>query len=206
MHSLGFNPIYAILMSALIFAGSMEFIAAQLLLTTFDPFNVFLLTLMLNARHIFYGIALLKSYKKTGVFKYYLIFGLCDETFAINKSTDVPANIDKSKFYLYVTLLNHSYWVIGATIGSLLSTLISFEIPGIHFVMTALFVVIFMNQWLSEKDLGRSHFNSLLGVIITVICLIIFSKDNFMLISMLIIVFILLLKRAVERKSKVADS
>lgn len=99
MHSLGFNPIYAILMSALIFAGSMEFIAAQLLLTTFDPINVFFLTLMLNARHIFYGIALLNSYRKTGIFKYYLIFGLCDETFVINKSTELPKEIDKTKFF-----------------------------------------------------------------------------------------------------------
>lgn len=203
MNALGFHPIYAILMSALIFAGSMEFIAAQLLLLSFNPINVFLLTLMLNARHLFYGISLLKNYKGTGKLKYYLIFGLCDETFAINKSTEVPKEYNKNLFYFYSTLLNHAYWVFGATLGSLVSSLLTIEIPGIHFVMTALFVVIFMNQWLSEKDLKSSHFNSIIGIIIPTICLILFSKDNFMIISMLIIIPILLYSRNNERKKKI---
>ncbi|TKI88318.1 branched-chain amino acid transporter AzlC, partial [Bacillus cereus] len=119
MNSLGFSAIYPILMSLIIFAGSMEFIAANLLLVAFNPIHALFLTLMVNARHLFYGISMLDKYKGTGKKKFYLIFGLCDESFSINSTVDIPKGVDKGWFMFFVTLLNHLYWGIGAAIGGI---------------------------------------------------------------------------------------
>lgn len=119
MHSLGFSAIYPIIMSFMIFAGSMEFVAANFLLGAFNPMNALFLTLMVNARHLFYGISMLDKYRGTGKKKLYLIFGMCDESFSINYTANVPANVDKGWFMFFVTLLNHLYWVAGAAIGGI---------------------------------------------------------------------------------------
>ena len=155
MHSKGFSFLYPVLMSLFIFAGSMEFVTVNLLLTAFNPLSAFLLALMVNARHLFYGISMLDKYKNTGLKKPYLIYGMCDESFSINCTVTPPADVDKGWFMLFVTLLNQIYWVAGAALGSLLGSVISFDTTGIEFVMTALFVVMFINQW-EETDNHRS--------------------------------------------------
>ena len=196
MNSLGFAPFYPIVMSVLIFAGSMEFVAAGLLLGGFNPLNALLLTLMVNARHLFYGISMLDIYKGTGRKKAYLIFGLCDESFSINCTASVPKDVDKGWFMFFVTLLNHIYWVMGATLGSLLGALIPFEIQGLDFVMTALFIVIFLEQWFKEKN----HSSAGIGLSLSLLCLILFGSERFIIPAMLLIfICFTLLRRPLEK-------
>lgn len=183
MNSLGFSFVYPMIMSLLIFAGSMEFLAANLLLLEFNPMNAFLLTLVVNARHLFYGISMLDKYKDTGRKKIYLIFGMCDESFSINSSAEIPSNIDKGWFMFWVNLLNQIYWVVGATIGGIFGSFIKFSTKGIDFVMTALFVVIFLDNYIGKNK----KFSSLVGLISSLICLIIFKEKNFILPSMILI-------------------
>lgn len=169
MNSLGFSAIYPILMSLIIFAGSMEFIAANLLLVAFNPIHALFLTLMVNARHLFYGISMLEKYKGIGKKKFYLIFGLCDESFSINSTVDIPKDVDKGWFMFFVTLLNHLYWGIGAAIGGIFGSFVHFNTKGLDFVMTALFVVIFVEQWMREKK----HYSALVGLGLSIFSLII---------------------------------
>ncbi|OIK15960.1 azaleucine resistance protein AzlC [Bacillus sp. MUM 116] len=196
MNSLGFSAIYPILMSFTIFAGSMEFVAANLLIGTFNPINALFLTLMVNARHLFYGISMLDKYKGIGKKKFYMIFGLCDESFSINYTVDVPKNVDKGWFMFFVTLLNHSYWVIGATIGGIFGSLVKFNTEGLDFVMTALFVVIFIENWMKEKK----HHSALAGLGLSAASLIIFGGNNFILPAMLAILGVLtVLRKPLEK-------
>lgn len=129
-----------------IFAGFMEFITVNLLLPAFNPLYAFFLTLMVNASHLFYGISMLDKYKKIGCKKWYLIYGMCDESFTINCTVTPPPDADKGWFMFFVTMLNQIYWVSGATLGALLGYVIQFNTIGIELVMTALFAVMFINQ------------------------------------------------------------
>ena len=162
----------------------MEFVTVNLLLSTFQPVYAFLLTLMVNARHIFYGISMLETYRGTGWKKFYLIYGMCDESFSINCSTTPPPGVDKSWFMFFVTLLNHIYWVTGATLGALVGYVIHFDTTGIEFVMAALFVVIFLDQW----EQGGDHKAALTGVACAGLCLVIFGSQSFILPAMLLMV------------------
>ncbi len=181
---------FPILMSATVFAGSMEFVAVGLLLGGFHPLLALGMTLMINARHLFYGLSMLDRYRGMGWKKFYLIFGMCDESFSVNCSAEAPDGIDRSWFMFFVTLLNQSYWITGATLGSLLGSLVSFSTEGIDFVMTAMFVVIFLEGWLKEK----SHVSSLLGLGVTLLCRLLFGVDLFLLIAMPVILAVLLLQ------------
>ena len=156
----GFSFVYPMLMSMTIFGGSLEFVAASMLLSTFAPLQTLLAALMIQARHLFYGISMLEKYKDTGWKKPYLIFGMCDESFSINYSTEIPDDIDKGWFMFFVTLLNRVYWVTGSTLGGIIGGLIKFNTYGLSFVMTAMFVVIFLDQWLKEKQ----HISSCVGL------------------------------------------
>ncbi len=187
MNAEGFGFLYPCLMSMTIFAGSMEFVTVTLLLGNFDPIGAFMLTLMVNARHLFYGIPMLDKFRGTGLKKLYLIFGMCDETFSINYTADIPEDVDKGWFMFFVTLLNQLYWVSGATLGGIFGSLIKFNTEGLDFVMTAMFVVIFMEQFLKEKN----HIPSFLGLGISLLCLIIFGADSFIIPSMIGILVIL---------------
>ena len=153
-----------------------------MLLGPFNPSGAFLLAVMLNARHLFYGISLLKKYGNAGNKKWYLIFGMCDESFSINCTTDAPVGIDENWFMTWVTMLNQFYWVFGATIGGILGNLISFNTHGLEFVMTGLFIVLFLEKWLSEKN----HVSSILGLILSGISVLIF-KGNFIIPAMVAI-------------------
>ncbi|EEL61792.1 Branched-chain amino acid transport protein azlC [Bacillus cereus F65185] len=201
MNSLGFSAIYPILMSLIIFAGSMEFIAANLLLVAFNPIHALFLTLMVNARHLFYGISMLEKYKGIGKKKFYLIFGLCDESFSINSTVDIPKDVDKGWFMFFVTLLNHLYWGIGAAIGGIFGSFVHFNTKGLDFVMTALFVVIFVEQWMREKK----HYSALVGLGLSIFSLIIFGGNNFIIPAMIMILLVLtILKKPIENVEEVS--
>lgn len=187
MHVSGFNVIYTFCMSLFIFAGSVEFITVNMLLGAFHPLQAFLLALMVNARHLFYGISMLDKYKNTGLKKFYLIFGMCDESFSINCTAEVPPDVDRSWFYFFVTILNHSYWVSGATMGAVFGSLLRFNTQGLEFVLTAMFVVIFLDQWLKEKN----HTSGVLGIALSLGCLLLFGADGFIIPSMLAILIAL---------------
>ena len=191
MNQSGFKFYYPMFMSFIIFAGSVEFATGSWLRGSFEPVNIFFLTLMINARHLFYGLSMLEKYNIPGWKKLYLIYGMCDESFSINATLDVPKDIDNGLFMFFVTMLNQIYWVAGATIGGIFGSFIPFDTKGIEFVMTALFVVIFLENWLNEKD----HNASVIGLFISFICLMIFKGTNFIIPSMIIILSILTLLR-----------
>lgn len=191
MNVAGFSFIYPMIMSLVIFGGSLEFVTVSMLLSPFAPVQTFIMALLIQARHIFYGISMLDKFKRLGWKKFYLIFGLCDETFSINYTADIPSDVDKGWFMFFVTLLNHFYWVSGATIGGLVGSLLKFNTDGISFVMTAMFVVIFLEQWLKEKK----HYASFTGILVSFICLMIFGADNFMLPAMITILILFTLLR-----------
>ena len=192
----GFGFIYPMLTSVVIFAGSMEFVTVNLLLGAFNPLQALLMTLMVNARHIFYGLSMLEKYRIPGVKRLYLIFGMCDESFSINCSAEPPEGVDKNLFMFFVTLLDHAYWVAGCTLGGIFGSLLSFNTEGLDFAMTAMFVVIFLENWLKEKK----HTSSLLGIGLTVFCLILFGPTKFIIPAMLAILAALtLLRRPIEK-------
>lgn len=199
MHSKGFPFVYPLFMSLFIFAGSMEFVTVNLLLSAFHPLSAFLLALMVNARHLFYGISMLDKYKNCGPKKFYLIYGMCDESFSINCAVTPPPEIDRGWFMFFVTLLNHIYWVSGTTLGALLGYVIHFDTTGIEFVMTALFVVMLVGQWEEADD----HRPALTGIVCSLVCLLLFGGDRFMLPAMALIVLCFSLGRhKIVRKEK----
>jgi 4-azaleucine resistance transporter AzlC len=203
MNVSGFSFVYPMIMSCIIFGGSLEFVAVEMLLSPFAPVQVFVMTLLIQARHLFYGISMLDKFKNMGWKKFYLIFGMCDETFSINYTAKIPEDVDRGWFMFFVTLLNQFYWVSGATIGGLVGSLIHFDTEGISFVMTAMFVVIFMEQWMKEKH----HISAYIGLGAAVICLILFGADSFMIPTMLVIVTLLAaLRKPLERNGKPLES
>ena len=199
MNVSGFSFLYPMLMSITIFAGSMEFITVDLLLGSFNPVQAFLMTLMINARHLFYGISMLDKFRGTGLKKLYLIFGMCDESFSINYTAKIPPDVDRGWFMFFVTLLNHFYWFSGSTLGGIFVSLIHFNTEGLDFVMTAMFTVIFLEQWLKD----RQHISALLGLGISLLCLWIFGADNFIIPSMAAMLMMLtLLRKPVEKREE----
>lgn len=191
MNTAGFSFVYPMFMSALIFGGSLEFIAVEMLLSPFAPVQALIMALLVQARHLFYGISMLEKYKGVGWKKYYLIFGMCDETFSINYTAEVPEDVDRGWFYFFVTLLDQLYWVSGAIIGGLVGSLLKFNTDGLSFVMTAMFVVIFLDQWMKEK----THISAFVGLGASLICLLIFGPDSFLIPAMVCIVAVLTIFR-----------
>lgn len=197
MNVSGFSFWYPMIMSAVIFGGSLEFVAVSMLLSPFAPAGVFLLALMIQARHLFYGIAMLDRFKGLGWKRWYLIYGLCDESFSINYTARIPEGIDRGWFMFWVTLLNQLYWVGGATLGGLLGSLLTFDTRGLDFVMTAMFVVIFLEQLLHE----RKHYTACIGMLSAVVCLNVFGADSFMVPTMGMILAILVFGRRYLEKT-----
>lgn len=187
----GFSFLYPMIMSIVVFGGSLEFLMVSMLGSAFAPLETFLMALMVQARHLFYGLAMLEKYKGMGAKKFYLIYGMCDESFSINCSADIPEDVDKGRFMLWVTILDHAYWVIFSTLGALIGSLVSFDTTGIEFVMTALFTVIFIGEWQKHKR----HLSELIGLAGAVICLILFGSQSFLLPTMACILVMLLITR-----------
>ena len=189
MNTSGFSFLYPMFMSMLIFGGSLEFVAVSMLLSPFAPLQTLIMTVMIQARHLFYGISMLDKFKEIGCKKAYLIFGMCDETFSINYTADIPEDVDRGWFYFWVTLLNHLYWFGSATLGGILGSLLKFNTKGLDFVMTAMFVVIFLDQWLKEKN----HVSAWIGMFASIICLVICGPDKFLIPTMICILALLTL-------------
>ena len=197
MNVQGFSFVYPMLMALVIFGGSLEFLAVEMLLSPFAPLQVLLVSLMIQARHLFYGISMLDKFRNMGWKKFYLIYGMCDETFSVNYTAGIPEDCDRGWCYFFVTALNQLYWVGGATLGGLLGSLIRFNTNGLDFVMTAMFIVIFLEQWLKEKH----HYSAWVGMLSSVACLLIFGADNFLIPTMIcILVLLTAFRRPIERR------
>ena len=189
MNVMGFGVLYPFFMALLIFGGSLEFIVVPMLLAPFAPVQMLIVALLVQARHLLYGISMLDHYKGKGWKKPYLVFGLCDETFSINFTAKIPEGVDRGWFYFFVTLLDQMYWVTGATLGGFIGSVLPFDTTGVEFVMTSMFVVIFLEQYLKEKK----HLNAYAGLISAAVCLCIFGPDSFLIPTMACILALLTL-------------
>ena len=185
MSANGFSFIHSLLMSVFVYAGSLQYLGISLLSSGVSILSIALSSFLVNARHLLYGISMFSKYKNTGKRKPYLIFSLTDETYSL-----VSSKNDKD-YFLIVSLLDHAYWITGTVLGVLISNAISFNTEGLDFVLTALFIVIFIEQWLTSKD----SFSALSGLLLTSISLVIFGKDKFLIPSMILIVVSLLLRK-----------
>ena len=188
--SMGFTP------------AEQKYTLANLLLSAFSPVAAFFLALMVNARHLFYGFSMLDKYKNTGWKKFYLIFGMCDESFTVNCTVTPPDDVDRGWFMFFVNLLNQIYWVAAATAGALLGYVIHFDTTGIEFVMTTLFVVMFLNQWEEADD----HRPALVGLICSAICLLVFGSSNFIVPAMAFIIICFTAERKISKKTMEAEA
>lgn len=198
MNSNGISLFWTIFSSVFIYAGSMQFVTVALLITGFDLIGAFMMTIMVNARHLFYGISFLQKYCKMGFIKPYLILSLTDETFSLLCSAKPPSGLPAKWFFFYISLLNHLYWISGSVLGGILGDLINFETKGLEFVLTALFVVIFIDQWKSTKN----HIPAIIGVFSAVICRLIFGASDFIIPSMILIILsVTFTKGSIERRT-----
>ena len=198
----GYNFLWAILMSVLCYAGSGQYLAVNFFAPGVSLLQVIFMEFMLNIRHIFYGLSLLERFAKMGKKRLYMIFSLTDETYSLFFVTKVPKDVEEGQFLFAIALLDQLYWIIGSAIGAIAGTLIPFDTTGIDFAMTALFVVIFVEQWLTS----RNHLPALTGIAASLICLLIFGSDNFILPSMICIMIILLSGRKVMEEKEVAEN
>ena len=187
MRQRGFGLPWVILCSLCVFAGSMQYVGLTLLTSAFNPVYALLLTLLVNARHLFYGLSMLQRYRGSGRLKPYLVFGLIDETFSI-VCNDPPPGVDPARYCFCVTALNHLYWFVSSVLGSCLGQFVTFDTTGMDFVLTALFAVIFLNQW----DEKKGHRPALVGVGCTFVCLLLFGSEWFLLPAMGLILGVLL--------------
>ena len=188
MKTNGYGVVWSVLMSLLCFAGSMQFVAITLLTTAFEPVQAFLLSLMINARHVFYGLSVLDKYRGLGKVRAFLIFALTDETFSLVSTVEPPEGVERKDFYTAISLLNYAYWVAGSAMGGLLGNLITFDTTGLDFALTALFVVLFLEQW--KKKENRSA--GLIGLACTAVSLLVFGADNLVIPAMILIMAVLL--------------
>lgn len=193
MNVMGFPFYYPFLLALVIFGGSLEFVAVSLLLAPFAPLATFLLALLIQARHLFYGLSLLDTYRGLGWKRFFLIYGLCDEMFSIvfTAKRRLPKDVDRGWFMLWITWLNEGYWVLSALLGGLVGGMLPFDTTGLGFVMTAMFVVIFLEQWLHES----CHATAMLGILAAGGSLALFGAQSFMVPAMVIILLALLLAR-----------
>ena len=187
----GYGLFWSFLMSLTIYAGSMQYVSVSLLTAGASLITVALTALMVNARHLFYGLSMIGKYKDGGRKKPYLIFSLTDETYSLLCSDEIPEGADRHGYQFWVSLFNQCYWILGSVLGSLVGTLFPFDTAGIDFSMTALFVTVFVEQWLTTKN----HLPAIIGLAASVLCLVIFGADNFLLPTMITITVALLLTK-----------
>ena len=191
LEAIGYNFIWAFFMSLTIYAGSGQYMGVELLATGAALVNVAVLTLILNFRHLVYGLSLLEKFRGMGVRKLYMIFSLTDETYALLSSARVPERVDPHDYYFAVAVLDHCYWILGSVIGSVAGALIQFDTTGIDFAMTALFLVIAVDQWSTY----RSHLPALLGAGITVTSRVVMGAANMLIPALCVIIAALLALR-----------
>lgn len=192
----GYGPFWAFLMSAMIYAGSMQYVGVGLIAGGASLLSTFLTTLIVNARHLFYSISMIDLYSDAGRKKPYMIFALTDETYSLLCDGQVPEDTDPQTYRFLVSLLNQIYWILGSVAGSFLGAVLPFDTTGIDFSMTALFVATFVEQWTAQKD----HLSALTGVIASVLSLCLFGPDRFLIPAMLMITAALLLVNLVRER------
>ena len=199
----GYGLLWAALSSGFVYAGSLQYIMVNLIAAGALLITTALTAVMVNARHLFYGISMIDRYKGAGKKKPYLIFALTDETYSLVCSDESVRGVrDRYRYYFFLSMFNQIYWITGSVMGSVLGGLITFSTEGIDFALTALFVTIFVDQWLSTKD----HRAALTGVIASVICLLIFGADNFLIPAMLCITAALTVMRSkLSRENIIED-
>ena len=202
MHNAGYGVLWTAAMSVFIYAGSMQYVGVNLLTGGASVITTALTTVMVNARHLFYSISMVDLYKDAGKYKPYMIFALTDETYSLLCDGKAPEGADPNAYRFFVSLFNHSYWVTGSILGSLLGAVIPFSTAGIEFSMTALFIAVFTEQWLTTRD----HIPTLTGLLSTLVCLVIFGRDRFLIPAMLLITLVLTLLRGREESRAVEES
>lgn len=184
----GYGAGWSLLMSMVVFGGSIQYVAVTLLTAAFHPIQALLLSISVNARHLFYGISMLKKYSGTGKVKYFLIFALCDETYSLTSTAEPPKEVSSKWFYFWITFLDYSYWVIASFAGGLLGSLIKLDLEGLDFVLTALFVVLFLEQWKEKKN----RLPAIVGLVCSIISLCFFGADNFIIPAMILLAVVLI--------------
>lgn len=205
LNGIGLGVFWAAAMSILVYAGSAQFLAVSLIAGGTSLPQVALLTFLLNFRHFFYGLSMVDRYQGMGRRKGYLIFALTDETYALLAAGLPPARVDPADYYFAVSLLDHCYWVAGSVLGATVGTLITFDTTGVDFAMTALFVVLAVEQWKQAKSKG--HAPALCGLCCGVVCLLIFGPDLFLIPALgAIVATMLLLRRRLEHPGEEATT
>lgn len=191
MASKGYGAGWSLLFSMAVFGGSIQYVAVTLLTAAFNPLQALLLSLTINARHLFYGISMLKKYSGTGKIKYFLIFALCDETYSLTSTAKPPEGVSSKWFYFWITLLDYGYWVIASAVGGLLGGLIQIDLQGLDFVLTALFVVLFLEQWREKKN----RLPAVMGMVCSMVSLLFFGPENFIIPAMIMLAVVLICGR-----------
>lgn len=196
MRSKGFPSWLPIAMSLSIYSGALEFAAVPMLGGPFDPVGALVIGLTLSARHLFYGIPMLKKYDGAGKYKWVLIFGLTDETFSLLSASEMPDGLKPGAYYLTVTLMNYAYWVIGSALGALAGGVLTFDLTGLDFALTALFVVLFLEQLKNRRGIV----SGIIGFAVSAAVLAVFGSRYFVLIAMAVILILLLAgKKVIDR-------
>jgi 4-azaleucine resistance transporter AzlC len=200
-NELGFHWLYATLMATVIYAGAAQFMAVGLLANHAGLMEVAITTLLLNSRHLFYGISLINKFKTDWLRKFYLIFGLTDETYSLLTGTRTPEGKEQTDFYLLITVLNHSYWVIGSTLGAILGANMSFNTSGLDFTLPALFTVLALDQYKSVRE----SWPFVTAGVVAFLSIWLFSRDNMLLMSILLSIIVLLLLRLKHKPSEASQ-
>lgn len=188
MSANGYGVLWALLLSAVCYAGSMEFATISLLTIGFEPFQALLMSVMVNARHAFYGLSMLERYRGTGWARPFLIFSLTDETFSLVSTLEPPEGISGRDFYFCISLLDYLYWLAGTALGGLIGGWLPFDTTGLDFALTALFIVLFLEQWSKSENRPAG----LIGLGCTALSLALFGADGLVIPAMLLILAVLM--------------
>ena len=192
----GYGALWALAMSVFMFAGSGQYLGVSLLSAGASLLSAAVATLLVNARHLFYGISLIDAYKDAGPRKHYMIFGLTDETYSLVTQNEPPEGMSRHAYCFAVTALDHIYWIVGCVLGNVAGTLLPISFEGVEFVLTALFVTLFTEQWLTHK----SHFSALVGIACTAACLILIGSQYFLIPAMVMIAVLLIISSKTGRR------
>lgn len=192
----GKGVLWALCMAVCMLAGSGQYLAVSLLATNASLISTVIATLLVNARHVFYGISLLETYNDAGKKKPYMIFSLTDETYSLVTQNEPPEGMSRHSYCFWVSLLDHCYWVAGCVLGNLAGSYIPINFEGVEFVLTALFVTMFVEQWLTHKN----HLPAIIGVVVTAVCLAVLGSEIFLIPSMVLIAVLLTISRKTGRR------
>ena len=200
LHSSGLAWYWAPVMCVLMYSGSLQYVGVDLIAGGAGLLHIALMSLIINGRHLFYGLTMLTKYQKIPRGRAYAIFAMTDETFSLVCSADPPPDVDINKFYVYLSLFNQCYWIAGGLAGALLGTAVAFNSAGIEFSMTALFTVALVENWEKRKQSDQPRQTATVtGLAASAVCLLLFGADKFLIPTMLAITALLLLERRLEK-------